>query len=1504
MTRHLIESAQLNLEFDNNHDADSFSRYAGEWVTRHLLPMVERVFDRYSHSDEVIRIDSLELDLGTLLTGAPVQEPGQLSYEFRQVLEQNIERTLIDLLNQRIPESGKGIRVLSRQESDWLQLRSFLQTGEMPWHFNKTPDNNSESLPGSSAQQQWLTESVKRHSMSLITLLHHSPQAGRIIRRLIWQLPNQDLAHFIQQLPDGLFNRVIESLQSLPASNSHSPALQPLLNRYWQQRIEQGMRLAQPGQTLMPIWSMLLAQHGDLLIRVLQQFAQRSQGIRALVKGMTVPAFVGLLRLLEPLEYEFIHRVVQRPDVLFTVSPAMTDSLTSEQSVNIAAGHDTRQNLWYFTLSYLLINRGSHFNRVSYLADLIKKMAGYHNTSVADMLSVLQRGVAGINDQSSLRNELLVLLDHVTVRLTNPDRQTAVGKTDRSFSDPDGVLSSPSSLSWPDQSADAASSPETKRRLGELLYQLERQQIVRFRELWQIISQNAAGSLKRMLQRQGQKARFRRQLALALPDDLLMAIVHLLTPDAVAFIRHTIASVEYFARAHRVSVLISSPVFHIKPSLWSGLSDRSGASSVTGRVDNPLSTRSDLASERLEQQASDIIQSGQGHNRHVSIRGVDSHRSLYPESRVNTRLLKQSLWEFTLSYLLTERGSRFNQQVYLASVLRQMAAHQNLKLIDLAGSMLRVMSETTALAAPIRTDLLVVLNHVVAPALAKTDIKHPAPPGQAEEKYTRSQLNNTVSSTDKAEPAVQALLSEDSQLSEEPPSSDESLPSAELLPEQLPDKRAEHALSIACYQYIDAVLQGRSTIAQRTDLFKQIKQYRKLADQALSTEQILWLQQPDHDQVFISALIILRHYQPWLLQRWLNESMVISAYWLQRVQGLSRTQLEYMVLCLLSLRHPSMALTSTSSKALMQSLSGYASSLSDAHKQQAFYALVMESIAHDTVIDPEEILKRLADNPVDQQKASISQARLSAEDHQAVEAIVETNQARDLLIQWLLRYLPDNWFSQTRWYRDKRFYRQSDRSKLSRPDVLQFWQALTVLKQQSTEAYALREVLLLAMQSDTLADVLLNNASEHQLNELLYLLKPAEFSSAFAYSSLIANACYRYFDHHSGSGSPASTGLALVSRSIIDALQWRYLIHYLLLKGLAFNPHRFVTGFVGYLADYWPATATLSETARLSEGSALSDVQDFRTLLLQALEQRSPVSVQALANETARIIRSELRPANASSKMDKRQATDKNRAEEDKNRVTDKKHTTNKLQVTDNTQQHPKKDQRNMMEQDVLQTPDALQIQDASQQQETEQNQGAVQTQEFLQTSQDTATALSWPEDDRDTDQDYQQVPVYNAGLVLITPYLPRLFSMFSLMEESQFTNVEARYRAVHMLQYLVDSQLSTPEHYLALNKLLTGTVLTDPVPLSVEITEEEQSTMQSLIGAVMQHWTVMKNTSMEGFQQTFLQREGVLSRQEESWLLEVQPGPYDMLLDQLPWSYSTVMYPWMDMPLHVTWRS
>jgi hypothetical protein len=164
-------------------------------------------------------------------------------------------------------------------------------------------------------------------------------------------------------------------------------------------------------------------------------------------------------------------------------------------------------------------------------------------------------------------------------------------------------------------------------------------------------------------------------------------------------------------------------------------------------------------------------------------------------------------------------------------------------------------------------------------------------------------------------------------------------------------------------------------------------------------------------------------------------------------------------------------------------------------------------------------------------------------------------------------------------------------------------------------------------------------------------------------------------------------------------------------------------------------------------------------------------------------------------------------------------------------------------------------------------------------------------------------VHVDNAGLVLAWPYLPRLFGILNLMEKNVFVSREAAERAVHLLQFMVTGQSKTPEYALVLNKQLCGIATGLPIVAGIEITDQEKEIIENLIHGMIQNWKAIGNTSIEGFRQSFLQRQGWMSLQEEVWHLRVQTRAFDMLLDQLPWGISMVKHAWMTRPIHVKWR-
>ncbi len=74
------------------------------------------------------------------------------------------------------------------------------------------------------------------------------------------------------------------------------------------------------------------------------------------------------------------------------------------------------------------------------------------------------------------------------------------------------------------------------------------------------------------------------------------------------------------------------------------------------------------------------------------------------------------------------------------------------------------------------------------------------------------------------------------------------------------------------------------------------------------------------------------------------------------------------------------------------------------------------------------------------------------------------------------------------------------------------------------------------------------------------------------------------------------------------------------------------------------------------------------------------------------------------------------------------------------------------------------------------------------------------------------------------------------------------------------------------------------------------------MVNAAIKHWTVLKNTSAKAFRDNFLQRQGILKQEEKGWKLLVERKSYDVLLDNIPWSYNIVKLAWMKNLIETEW--
>ena len=171
--------------------------------------------------------------------------------------------------------------------------------------------------------------------------------------------------------------------------------------------------------------------------------------------------------------------------------------------------------------------------------------------------------------------------------------------------------------------------------------------------------------------------------------------------------------------------------------------------------------------------------------------------------------------------------------------------------------------------------------------------------------------------------------------------------------------------------------------------------------------------------------------------------------------------------------------------------------------------------------------------------------------------------------------------------------------------------------------------------------------------------------------------------------------------------------------------------------------------------------------------------------------------------------------------------------------------------------------------------------------------------------RDLKHIPISNAGLVILFPFLPMLFMRLNMLSQDRrdFNSNESKVRAIFILQHLMASEdREYDEKDLFLNRLLINYPFNEPLPKRMELNQDELNTIDSLLEAAKTNWEKMRNTSMRGFQEAFLRRAGFIEKTEREWVLTVEERAFDILLDSIPWSYKLVRLPWMENILKVNW--
>ncbi len=161
---------------------------------------------------------------------------------------------------------------------------------------------------------------------------------------------------------------------------------------------------------------------------------------------------------------------------------------------------------------------------------------------------------------------------------------------------------------------------------------------------------------------------------------------------------------------------------------------------------------------------------------------------------------------------------------------------------------------------------------------------------------------------------------------------------------------------------------------------------------------------------------------------------------------------------------------------------------------------------------------------------------------------------------------------------------------------------------------------------------------------------------------------------------------------------------------------------------------------------------------------------------------------------------------------------------------------------------------------------------------------------------------VENAGLVLLWPFLSRLFDKLNLLEKGDFLDEESQQKAILLSEYLVIGKTEFQESFLALNKIICGASPDMFVDISLPLEKFELELCESLLNSVIKNWEKIENSSISTLRESFLIREGALIKFGSDFNLKIQKKPFDVLLDTLPWNISMIQTSFMKNRILVDW--
>ncbi|MCD0467631.1 contractile injection system tape measure protein [Flavobacterium sp. ENC] len=157
-----------------------------------------------------------------------------------------------------------------------------------------------------------------------------------------------------------------------------------------------------------------------------------------------------------------------------------------------------------------------------------------------------------------------------------------------------------------------------------------------------------------------------------------------------------------------------------------------------------------------------------------------------------------------------------------------------------------------------------------------------------------------------------------------------------------------------------------------------------------------------------------------------------------------------------------------------------------------------------------------------------------------------------------------------------------------------------------------------------------------------------------------------------------------------------------------------------------------------------------------------------------------------------------------------------------------------------------------------------------------------------------------NAGLILIHPFLKQLFLNCGLLNKDN--TIKDPEVAAHLLHYTATAKEQDYENEMLFEKLLCNIPLNQTINRNIILSEEFKKHSTEMLRAALDHWPVMKNSSVALLQNEYLQRPGKIILTGDHPKVLVERKTQDILLDKITWNIGIVKLAWKNKVIFVDW--